>query len=132
MNADAVSRLRLLDLDALEVRELQSLLPVGSYVIEKEQVRRGYGELGLTAGIVLVVAPPVLTALAAWLLKKRQTTNISLSVEKIGADKSVERQTLTINQVGSEAPQAAVLRQLVSGMKLDPAILQQVLPDGQS
>jgi hypothetical protein len=130
MKADADPRLRLLDLDALEVRELQSLLPNGSYVIEKEQVS-GYGDLGLTAAILLVVTPPVLSALAAWLLKKRQRTNISLSVEKIGSDKSVERQILVINQTGSEAPPAAVLRQLVTGLKLDPAILEQVLPGNQ-
>lgn len=131
MSADPMPRLRLLDLNVLDARELQKLLPKGSYEVERKQVGRGeHGDLGITEALVILLSPLVIQAISAWLLKKRQRKSIVLTMEKIGADNTTERKRVEINLSGSEAPQADVLKQLVSGMKLDPAILDTVLRKG--
>jgi hypothetical protein len=131
MSPDAMPRLRLLDLNVLDARELQKLLPKGSYQVERKPLNRGdHGDLGLTEALVILLSPLVIQAISAWLMKKRQRKSIVLTMEKIGADNSTERHSLKINLSDSEAPQADVLKQLVSGMKLDPAILDAVLRKG--
>jgi hypothetical protein len=131
MNADPTPRLRLLDLNALDARELERSLPNGSYQIEQEKLQRGeHGDLGATAAIVVLVSPLVIQAITAWLLKKRQKRSIVLTMEKIGPDNTTERRRLEITLSDSEAPQADVLKQIVSGMKLDPEIAKTILSGG--
>lgn len=120
--SNSESRLRLLDLDVLDARELQRLLPRGSFEVEKKPLHPGqHGDLGITAAIVLLVSPPVIKALAAWLLKKRQRRSVVLTIEKIGPDNVTERHSLELTLSQSEALQVDMLKQIVSGTKLDPA-----------
>jgi hypothetical protein len=133
MKPDSVARLRLLDLDVLDARELQRLLPQGSYKVEQKELRPGeHGDLGLTAAIVVVLAPPVLQAITSWVLKKRQRQSVVLTVEKIGPDNRTEKRSLEIKMSGSDAPQADVLQQIVSGMKLDPEMLAKLTAAGKA
>ena len=124
MNTDLVPRLRLLDLDVLDARELQRLLPQGSYEIEQKQLHPGeHGDLGITAVIVVVVVPAVLQAITAWMLKMRQRRSVVLTVEKIGPDNTIEKCSLEIKSSASETLPADVLQQIFSGIKLDPTLV---------
>jgi len=138
MESEHVLRLRLIDLDVLDMRELQRSLPPGSYEIEREQLPGGqHGDLGLTEAIVVLIVPPVLQAITAWILKKRHRESVVLTIEKISPDNMTERHSLQINMSGSEPSEADVLKQVMSGMKLDPSILTKVvgesaqIPDGK-
>jgi len=124
MEREPAPRLRLLDLDMLDARELERLLPQGSYALERRRLGPGeHGDLGLTAAIVALVSPPVIAAITMWLLKKRQRESIVLIVEKIAPDNSVERISLEVRSSNSEAPRDDVLRQIVEGLKLDSGIV---------
>lgn len=129
MNDDHMPpRLRMLELSVLDARELQRLLPAGSYQVEQDKLHPGeHGDLGITVAIVVLITPSVIQAITAWLLKKRHRKSVVLTIEKIGPDNITDKRTLEITLSGSEAPQADVLRQIASGMKLDPAMITTII-----
>jgi hypothetical protein len=124
MDSDLTPRIRLLDLSLLDARELERLLPEGSFKIEQDQLPSSHhGDLGITVAIVAVASLPVMRGIAAWLLKKRHRHSVVLTFEKIRPDKTTERRSLEITLSGSESPGANVLQQIVSSMDLDPTIV---------
>jgi hypothetical protein len=127
----SLTRIRLLDLRALDARVLQRLLPNDSYEIEKDKLPPLHqGSLEVVTTIVAVASLPVIQALAAWLLKRRDRQTVRLSVEKITPDHASERFSLEITLSASEAPQLDVIRQITEGLKLDRSLIDKAVTGG--
>ena len=122
------SEIRLVDVEPLDLRELERLLPEGTYRVEREEVAGAeHGDLGLTAVLVLVIGPPVIKALAAWLMKKRAKKSVTLSFEGRGPDGTVEKRTFTVDTTSSDPAGKDVLEPLFQGLGLDSQLVTEAL-----
>jgi hypothetical protein len=117
-------RLTLLDVDNADVQDIMGALPDGSVSLVPEQLDgTRYGEPG-TIALALVVAIPVVRALAAWIVKRRRKQQVDIRARVLHADGSEVELSVNVNLSESESPDAAVIQQLVDGFGLESALAQ--------
>lgn len=117
------SEVRLVDIDPLDLRELQGVLPQGSFRLEREEMNgTEHGDLGVTAVLLLVVGPAAIKALSAWLVQKRSKKKVSLSFEKVARDGTTEKRIITVDTTSSDPAGKDIIESLVKGLDLDPQV----------
>lgn len=122
-------RLTLLDVDNADVRDITAGLPDGSASLEPERLDGAkYGEPA-TIALALVVAVPVVRALAAWVLKRRRKQKVDIRARVLHADGSEVELTVRVDLSDSESPEASVIQQLVAGLGLESALPRSDSPD---
>lgn len=120
----AVEELRVLELEPLDVRDLVRSLPEDSCRVEKQALKAGeFGDLGVASVVAITLSPLAVGALAAWILKSRSRQSLSMVIERVGPDQTVEKVHLVFNSETSRAPEAEVLKQMMAGLKLNPDLL---------
>ena len=97
--------LRLLSLTTLDRHELAGLLPDDALTAQRpsDDGRPGTGYEPGTITAILLLTPPVLAALSAWLLKKRHRRVIKLETETVDARTGVTTRT-TLLSTRSDMP----------------------------
>jgi hypothetical protein len=125
MAAHQGARIKILELDALDSMELRGELPRESYHVEREALERGQrGTLGLSEAVIIILSSQAIHGIAAWLLKKRQRQSVTLRIEKISPDGTVQREHLEIGLADSTAPEENVVRQLTEAASSIPGWLK--------
>jgi hypothetical protein len=120
-------KITLLDVDNADVQDITNALegsPAG--LIPEKLPGDRYGDPG-TIALALVVAQPVILALAAWILKRRRKQRIEIRGRVLYTDGTEVERSVTVTISESEAPDAAVIKQLVEGFDLAAGPLTQAL-----
>jgi hypothetical protein len=111
--------LQIPSLTRLERIELEKYLsPDEIKFEERPDADDRHGDLGATAAIV-IVSVVALKALTTWILLKHRQRSFRMKVLITHVDGRVEDQTISYRDGSSEAPDAAVLKQLNSIFKTD-------------
>lgn len=117
----------LLDLDNADIQDITRVLDSEDSSLRPERLLDSrYGE-PTTILLAVIVASPVIRALAAWLLKRRRKGKVELRARVRYSDGTEVERTAIITFSDSEAPEAAVIEQLVSGLELPPEPLPELL-----
>ena len=125
-HGDAV-KITLLDVDNADVQDITNALEDAPAGLTPERLPGDrYGEPG-TIALALVAAQPVILALAAWILKRRRKQWIEVRGKVLYTDGTEIERSVTITISESEAPDAAVIKQLVEGLGLTAGPLAQAL-----
>jgi len=105
-----------IEVDDYDLDELRALLPPGAIRVESEAPPDAHGEPVLIA--IVVLAPLVISALAAWALKQRRKGSLEINAEKVHPDGTRESVRATV-KFAESTTSADVVEQLLRGMKLD-------------
>ncbi len=117
MSAEPV-KITFLDLDSADVQDITRELEGHAPGLMPESVPGSrYGE-PTTILLAVVVAQPVIRALAAWLLKQRRKKKITLRAKVLYADGTEVERSAVISFSESDPPQAEVIKQLTDGLGL--------------
>jgi hypothetical protein len=117
MSAEPV-KITFLDLDNADVQDITRELEGNAPGLMPESVPGSrYGE-PTTILLAVVVAQPVIKALAAWLLKQRRKKKITLRAKVLYADGTEVERSAVISFSESDPPEAAVIKQLTDGLGL--------------
>jgi hypothetical protein len=122
--SSTIAEIRVPGLTKLDKLEIDEYLDAGSVRFENESMPGGkHGEL-LT---IAVVAATIigLRGLAAWLLKDREHNRIRKRIEIVHADGTTHIETIDMDLSASQAPKAAILKELAKLTDIDIAALEQ-------
>lgn len=117
-----------LDLDAFDIEDLRSNLDDSLLRVDQSKPDEAYGEPVTIA--VIVLTPIAIKALAAWLTKQRRRTEFVYDAEVQKPDGSRERHHLRI-RTGSSTTEPEVVKQLATGLNLDPKLVDAVEASGK-
>lgn len=108
-----VDHLRLLSLTSLDLRELDTHLPKTLVRFEHPTVdgRRGANYEPGTVLAVVLLTPPALVALSAWLLKRRHRKTVEIATEIVRPDGTIQSLTIRI-RMSESSSQADVIAEL--------------------
>ncbi|GIH16108.1 hypothetical protein [Rugosimonospora africana] len=124
MGQPSAVKLTLLDVDNVDVQDIMGALDDKSAGLRPEPITGDrYGEPG-TIALALVVAQPVLLALAAWILKHRRKQQLEVRAKVLHADGSEVERLVKFTFTESESPNATVMKQLVDGFGLATGTIQ--------
>lgn len=112
-----------IEVSAYDLDELKAALPPNTIEVVREKPEDAHGEPILIA--ILIIAPLVIQAIAAWALKQRRKGSIEIRAEKVLPDGTRETVTTTV-KMSSSSTSADVVKQLQDGMRLDPSLVQAV------
>ncbi|ALG06404.1 hypothetical protein AOZ06_05220 [Kibdelosporangium phytohabitans] len=121
-------KITLLNLDSADIQDITRALEGQAPGLVPEAASGDrYGEPS-TIILALVVAQPVISALAAWLLKHRRKQKIQIRAKVLHADGTEVERTATIILTDSDAPEASVVEQIVNGLDLTRGAGKDLLP----
>ena|SRR5690348_17156598 len=112
----AQERLRI-ELDGFDLDELRKHLDASLLQVEQQKPDQAFGEPVTIA--VIVLTPLAIRAMAVWIAKQRNRTEIDFDTEVERADGSKETRRLHI-KTSSSITEPEVVKQLMDGLKLDP------------
>jgi len=117
------SSVRVIGVDSLAQRELETTLDQGTVKFEKIEVPGGtYGEPGTIIAVV-VISVAAIKGLTAWLMKRRRHGTVEQTIEIEYADGRKVRKNVRFD-VSSSDPQK-VLDQVGAAFEIDPKLFAQ-------
>jgi hypothetical protein len=117
-----------LNLDGFDLEDLRSNLDDSLIWVDQGKPEEAYGEPITIA--VIVLAPIAIKALATWMTKQRRRTEFSYDIEIQDPGGQRVHQHLDI-KTSSSTTEPEVVRQLVTGLNLDPKLVNAVTALGK-
>jgi hypothetical protein len=124
-------KITLLDLDNADVADITRALHGQADGLRPESVPASrYGEPTTTILLAVIVAQPVMRALAAWVLKKRRKQKVEVRARVAYSDGTEVERTAVITFSASESPEVDVIKQLAEGLELSGDVAKDLLAGG--